>query len=232
MTDKVFTFWDGPEMPAYIKLCMDTWKFPYTLLNLSNLHEYTDLPINDNLKRFTLPQIADCIRVHVLRDQGGYWLDADTIMMENELPHVTIMGDPVTRTNSIGYLCADNEHDMFEEWARYQDIVINNPNASHHWPVMGNRFTDAYLKEHPEIDIEPITLHCPETYMVKDNVTRYQKYLWFYFDTSFEVLDFVTTNMIMLHNSWTPTSYKLLDEKEVLSKDCTLSNILRYVLNE
>ena len=72
----VYTFWEG-EMPDYIKLCMYTWHFPVTILNYDNLNNYTDLQITSQLERFTLPQIADCVRVHVLRDQGGYWLDAD-----------------------------------------------------------------------------------------------------------------------------------------------------------
>ena len=49
----VFTFWEGP-MPGYIRLCMDTWKVPYTLLNYDNLNEYTHFNI-EKAKRFTLP---------------------------------------------------------------------------------------------------------------------------------------------------------------------------------
>ena len=40
----VYTFWEG-EMPAYIKLCMQTWKIPYVLLNYDNVNQYTDIPI-------------------------------------------------------------------------------------------------------------------------------------------------------------------------------------------
>ena len=54
-------------MPGYIRLCLDTWKVPCTVLNYDNVNDYTDLPL-DKLKRFTLPQIADCVRVHVLSD--------------------------------------------------------------------------------------------------------------------------------------------------------------------
>lgn len=69
----IFTFWEG-KMPEYIRLCMRTWKFQYTVLNYDNLKEFTDFDI-ENTKRFTLPQIADAVRVHVLRDNGGYWLE-------------------------------------------------------------------------------------------------------------------------------------------------------------
>ena len=86
MTGQVFTFWEG-NMPEYIKLCMATWKFPYTVLSYENLPNYSDIPVN-RLKHFTLPQIADYIRVHILRDYSGYWLDTDTILLNPELPDV------------------------------------------------------------------------------------------------------------------------------------------------
>ena len=44
MNEQIFTFWEG-ELPEYIKLCMATWKFPYKVLNYSNLKEYTDFDI-------------------------------------------------------------------------------------------------------------------------------------------------------------------------------------------
>lgn len=40
-------------MPDYIKMCLDTWKREYVLLNYDNLNQYTELPI-DKMKRFTL----------------------------------------------------------------------------------------------------------------------------------------------------------------------------------
>jgi len=227
MTDKVFTFWDGDKMPAYIKLCMETWSFPYTLLTFDNLHEYTDLPITDGLCRFSLPQISDCIRVHVLRDRGGYWLDADTIMLTDSLPEATILGDPEARTNSIGFLRSEPHADMFEEWAQYQDKVISDPDASCHWAVMGNMFTDAYLKRHPEIVIGSIEDYCPETYIIPGDITRYRKYLRFYFDTSYQLYDIYNAGMLMLHNSWTPNWFKALDADGVNKCQCTLANILR-----
>ena len=101
--NNIFTFWEGP-MPAYIKMCMDTWRHPFTLLTYDNLHNYTNLLVDERLKRFTMPQIADVVRVHVLRDQGGCWLDADTIMVTDKLPRVNILGNPKARTGTIGML--------------------------------------------------------------------------------------------------------------------------------
>lgn len=224
----VFTFWEG-QMPGYIKLCMDTWKVPYTVLNYDNLHEYTDISI-EPLKRFTLPQIADCVRVHVLRDQGGYWLDADTIMLTGKLPDTDMVGDPEQRTNSIGLLYSEPHSQMFTEWARFQDEIINGYDRSTYWALMGNAFTDNYVKEHEEVRIWPIEDFLPETYMVSDNIPRWQKYRRFYFEEHHTLADIRPTDLLMLHNSWTPEWYKNLLELDALNTSCTMSNILREVL--
>ena len=216
-------------MPGYIKLCMDTWKVPYTVLNYDNLHEYTDISI-EPLKRFTLPQIADCVRVHVLRDQGGYWLDADTIMLTGKLPDTDMVGDPEQRTNSIGLLYSEPHSQMFTEWARFQDEIINGYDRSTYWALMGNAFTDNYVKEHEEVRIWPIEDFLPETYMVSDNIPRWQKYRRFYFEEHHTLADIRPTDLLMLHNSWTPEWYKNLLELDALNTSCTMSNILREVL--
>ena len=224
----IFTFWEG-KMPAYIKLCMDSWKVPFTVLNYDNINDYTDLQISESLKRFTLPQISDCIRVHVLRDQGGYWLDADTIMITDKLPETNMIGNPISRTNTIGMLYTEKNSDMYIDWAKYQDKFISNPNSPTQWSVFGNDFTDRYVLEHEDITISSVHSCWPENYMVNGE-SRYEKYLKFYFDNKFHLSDILQTDMLMLHNSWTPDWYKDLSKEEVLSANCTLSNILKEVL--
>lgn len=228
--ETVFTFWEG-QMPDYIRLCMKTWDFDYTLLTYNNLKDYIDIPL-DKLQSFTLPQIADVIRVHVLRDYGGYWLDTDTIML-NELPKENICGYVSDRTNTIGFLHTDSHSDMFTEWAEYQDHVIENQDHIpyvHNWDIFGNKFTDYYVKSHEEIQIHDITNCWPEVYKVNVRSSRAYKYRALYFSYNFKLKDLQPTNMLMLHNSWTPKEYKSLSEKEVLKQQCTLSNILREVL--
>lgn len=224
----IFTFWEG-KMPGYIKLCMDTWKVPCTVLNYGNVLDYTDIDIN-RVKRFTLPQIADCVRVHVLRDQGGYWLDADTIMITGKLPDTDMVGYPETRQNSIGLLYSEPRSQMFTEWAAFQDEIIRGCDTSPYWALMGNAFTDDYVKRHEEVRIYPVDDYWPEVYMVGDNIPRWQKYRRFYFEESHTLSDIRRTDLLMLHNSWTPEWYKNKLELEALDVNYTMSNILREVL--
>lgn len=223
----VFTFWEG-KMPAYIELCMRTWKVPHTILNYANLNDFTRLDTK-LFKRFTLPQIADIVRAHVLRDCGGYWLDADTIMLSDELPKANMLGDPDTRVNSIGFLRTEKGSDMFVKWAEYQDEVMNADTVEVRWDLLGNKFTDQYVRDHSEIKIDFIRNCFPEL-RVEGDAPRKQKYCEFYFNRFYDLSDIEDTDLLMLHNSWTPTWYKNLTMNEVLVLERTLSNILREVV--
>lgn len=223
----VFTFWEG-KMPAYVKLCMRTWTFPYILLNYSNIHNMIDLDI-DSLSRFSLPQIADYIRVHVLRDYGGTWMDTDTIILNGKLPDIPhIIGNDLDRTNRICYLHTHANHNMYTQWADYQDDILRHPNPSFKWDVMGNAFTDKYLKHHKEILISDDYIYHPEYMLTKGS--REDKYKQFYFEDHYRLDDIPHTDMLLLHNSWTPGWFRLMDEREVLKQDCTMSYILKEVM--
>ena len=41
MNNKIYTFWEG-KIPEYLKLCLQTWKFPYIVLNYNNITQYTE----------------------------------------------------------------------------------------------------------------------------------------------------------------------------------------------
>ena len=228
MKNKVFTFWEGYR-PHYIDLCMYSWDFPHAELCYANLNQFTDISKGqlEQLKSFTLPQVADFVRVHVLRDNGGYWLDADTIITGDRLPDANMIGDPVARTTSIGYLHIEPYSDMFVQWARYQDEIVKNPLNSGYWNCFGNAFADSYVYDHGRITIADIKPSYPETYMITGTVSRREKYRRFYFESNYKLSDLQPTNMIMLHNSWTPDDYKHMTVKEILADNRTLSNILK-----
>lgn len=125
------------------------------------MNDYTNLPI-DKLKRFTLPQIADCVRVHLLRDNGGIWIDADTIILTEDLPKVNLKGYPQSRNHTVGYLYAKNPNeDMFIKWSKHQDKIINSNSTPTYWDTFSNSFTDKYVKEHLEITIDDIKYNWP-----------------------------------------------------------------------
>lgn len=216
-------------MPDYIKLCMQTWKLPYIVLNFQTVNLVTKLPL-EQLRTFTYAQISDVVRAHVLRDRGGYWLDADTIMLTDKLPEENIIGDPITRTHSTGLSHYTEEaKDFFEKWAEYQDRTIADANHSTDWSVLVNMFTDTYVPYHKEVTIHDITEYRPELNMIADGTSR-EKYERFYFGSSYHLSDIQSKDILVLHNSWTPDWYKRLTTSRVLNHNCTISNILREAL--
>ena len=209
---------------------MRTWHFPAVCLTYDTLSSYTDLKVDARMKRFTLPQIADIVRVHVLRDQGGVWLDADTIMLGDALPEEEMIGIPEARTNTIGFLRTEKGSAMYHAWAEHQDDIINGPARPLLWSAFGNDFTDPYVREHKEIRITDVTPCWPETYRIKGARSRSMAYQIFYFAREYHLTDVKPAPMLMLHNSWTPEFFKALTAEEVLESRCTLSNILKEVL--
>ena len=102
---KIFTFWEninGAGMPAYIKLCMETWGKHITgaeviCINYDNLEEYIGKNTYDieRLKKLTLPCQSDLISFALLLKHGGLWLDADTILTKNFLETLDLPSDKV-----------------------------------------------------------------------------------------------------------------------------------------
>lgn len=62
--------------------------------------------------------------------------------------------------------------------------------------------------------------------MINEDKERYIKYVLFYFKNKYKLSDIHTTDMLMLHNSWTPYWYKQKTLKDIREDNCTLSNIL------
>ena len=225
----IFTFWEGP-MPEYVKMCMETWKFDFTVLTFDTIDKYTELDVRRLREGFTLPQISDAVRAHVLRDNGGYWLDADTIMLGTELPKENIIGDPITRIHSTGVShWTEEAAQFFIDWSKYQDKVIVDSNHSNKWSVLVNMFTDEYVAKHKEVTIYPIEKCRPELALTRVDGSKKQ-YERFYFECLYHLSDIHDADLLVLHNSWTPDYYKALTRKQILADRLTISNILREVI--
>lgn len=124
MKERIFTFWEPKEnLPAYIKLCMQTWEkflpdYEITLLDYSNLNKYLDKKIINRIlcKKTTLPKQADCIRVALLYLHGGIWLDADTIITRkyigNHSGGVSMIGIP-NKDAHLAFISASASHQKF-----------------------------------------------------------------------------------------------------------------------
>lgn len=104
----LWVYWEG-NMPPYIKLCIESIKkcdkyFELTLLNEKNVFDY--LPnLRKDIDELLVAQKADYIRVSVLYEYGGLWLDADTLVLTDLKPIFDKLNEKV---DYVGFGCTGN----------------------------------------------------------------------------------------------------------------------------
>ena len=103
------------------------------------------------------------------------------------------------------------------------------------WDFMGNGILNRILKKakkHPQdflsVDKKNNNIFPELTEYGTISAETYRK---FYFENDFskKVLE-NTHGIILLHNSWTPREYLKMTEKEFLSQNNTISNLLKKIL--
>lgn len=92
----IFQFWENSNgnLPYIVELSINSVKkyaldWNHVILNLHNIHNYLDLPgfLFDKLSRednaFNLTFFSDIIRVALLQQYGGLWVDATVLLTKN-----------------------------------------------------------------------------------------------------------------------------------------------------
>jgi hypothetical protein len=88
---KIWSYWEG-DMSLLVKNCVKTWskfnpEYEIVILNRENLSEY--LPEEDLLEKpwadynYTPQRFSDMVRLHILCQEGGFWMDATIILQES-----------------------------------------------------------------------------------------------------------------------------------------------------
>lgn len=254
----VYTFWEPREsIPYYLQLCMETWKrflpnAEIVVLDYENIGEYVDInkDIGSNLLsgRFSLPMIADAIRVALLAKYGGIWMDIDTIILSSDAEKY-LLPDEKNKIIFFGDLKHTNVHIAFINtppnsicinlWLDYIREKLKNltPETKITWYFMGNGFINVYVKKHlDEITILDADIHKPEMKIITEALKKIYPvdpirgaYFDYYFMRNYHLKD-IDTDLLLLHNSWTPPTFKKFSPEEVLRCDCTMTNILAEIL--
>ena len=244
----IWTFWEPrTSMPQYLKLCLKTWHRYLSeddeihVLDYSNIREYIDLSeYGEGLfdGRYSLPKIADAIRALLLYKHGGLWLDLDTIMLDDSVQgyfnekedKVVFFGDKNSKTVHLAIIYAPPASKCMKAWAEYCKTLIKSNKPSTSWDDMGNAFINPYIKANlNEIKIFDAAKHKPEYLHKPLGLNVAEAYQEFYFNKGWNLRD-MGTNMLILHNSWTPAVYKKISENEFMKSDCTMSNVLAEAL--
>ena len=88
---KIWSYWDG-KMSGLVKTCVKTWSkfnpdYEIVMLNRANLAQY--LPDEDLSVKpwegydYTPQRLSDMVRLHILCQEGGFWMDATIILQES-----------------------------------------------------------------------------------------------------------------------------------------------------
>ena len=246
----VYTFWEPRgSVPYYLRLCMKTWKknlpnATIVVLDYKNIGEFLDvreLGLNLFSGKLSLMLIADAIRIALLAKHGGIWLDLDTIVLRPDaekyfLPdekHRTVFfGNPKTKSPRICFINTPPGAVCMNLWREYVREKIWNLKAATDvkWDFLGNSFIDDYAKKFPnEIKIIDRTVAMPDIIPPFNPDEPIKSYVEYYFLQNNHLTD-VKANMLLLHNSWTPSGFKQISPKDFFRIDCTMTNVLAEAL--
>jgi hypothetical protein len=115
------------EAPNIVKWCVHSWKkynptWRIVLLDNTNLHEYVDLSKLSYDKDIQLCHLANMVRMILLRDHGGLWIDATAFCnkpLDDWLPAYTHSGFfAFDKPLSTWFLYAEKGHPLITQWCQ------------------------------------------------------------------------------------------------------------------
>lgn len=260
----IFTFWEPHEkIPGYILLCIKTWKkhlpdYQIQILDYEIVKKYLGETLFSQIicKNMTLPIQTDAIRVAILKKFGGFWMDADTIILNGTFFKncnnfdMVMFGDEKKKTQNIGFIFASHNSVIINKWLEgiinnvriYRENMVspnlNNNKKTKAWYYLGNGIIDGLVKntkrnEFIRLDRDKINAMPELKFYENSSLSHPQKYTLLYFTRGEpQIVLNKTKNIILLHNSWTPYKYKIMPENEFLNQDILLSKLLSKLLNK
>lgn len=213
---RLFTFWEPKEkMPAYIRLCMQTWKkflpeCEVVLLDYSNLEEWLGKDVYDEIlfRDFSLPKQADAIRCALLKKYGGLWLDADTILTSPQVKdYLMIDSELVMISKHLAFIKANNNSKIIADWYNqiqynlkfYKDVKYQNNAVQkilhprryrrvENWDYLGNYILHKMLKTKNKkkfFSIDRMEINALPELNNKKNDNLVENYQNFYFENDY-----------------------------------------------
>ncbi len=254
----VFAFWESDnEMPAYLKLCIQTWhknipNCEIHIINYQNIDKYIEGVYETNLlKKIPLAMQSDIIAAAVLEKFGGLFLDIDSIVTADLFQIFnTISTDKLIAFGNerkaihIAVLYSKNPNNrIVREWRKgAQEKLIGDFPSKMNWDYFGNSIVEPfftnpdYYKDCYIIE-RAISGNILEADAMKEyDATNIMKYRFFYFNEIFilksEIMSFIRSGVVSLHNSWTPIEIKNIKSiNDFLDMKMPIVDLLKYALS-
>lgn len=257
--NNVFAFWESDsEMPAYLKLCMQTWhknipNCKIHIVNYRNLESYIGSTYNlEVLKKIPLAMQSDIISVAILEKYGGLFLDVDCIVTHDlfEIFDTISMNKLIAFGNSHKEIhlsvlyCRSPNNKLIKKWREQsQEKLLAEIPSELKWNYFGNSIIDPLLKQQAYYEsyyiIErSISGNILEALMLNEyEVSNWTKYRLFYFNNFFkltdDILNYIKCGVVSLHNSWTPHEVKtIIDIGHIYDSKMPFIDLIKYSLSD
>ena len=267
-THYVFTFWEPQDSkPPYISLCMKTWRinlpayYQIVILDYSNLQNYLSSKLLRQIlcKDMMLATQVDAIRIALLNKYGGFWIDADTIIINSNIMNtlydseLAIFSYSKLKLLYTGFIYASRNSTILKSWLKciisrvklYKfSLLLKSTfpnkyfekfyNKLRVWSYLSNGILVGLIKNASEKEFKPIEIE--DAYALPEDVLlkgfRQKNYINFYFSANYNMSWLQKCKgVLLLHNSWTPEQFKKMDEVQFLRQDIMLAHLLSKILN-
>ena len=169
---------------------------------------------------------------------------------------LVMFGDTKNKTQNIGFIYAKTNSSIMNEWLEriihnvklYKETVMSKRNNDafdwkynlekvNSWNYLGNGIIDPLLNNTNDtkfLRLDKYKMNVfPEIQYFENTLLDYiLMYKQFYFQKG-DPKKMVNNSegVLLLHNSWTPEKYKLMNKKRFLKQDILLSKLLAQILN-
>lgn len=243
----IFTFLNFKNfIPAYLKLCIETWirnldeSYQIIILSPNNINQYIDKKlltesVINPAKPFS-PFFNDYISFLVLYCQGGFFLDADTILTDFAIKNFNLFNDydfvlfTEKENVSPGFIMAQKHTPILEELIlRYRIENYFLPEKRKRNYILNDVISNYKGNNMLLVDNQKSRYKMENLFFSPDNILRYKNY---YFSKDISIESFIKNRngIHALHNSITPDVYKKMNQIEFLNQDILLSKIFKVLL--
>lgn len=133
---KIFTYWDNFPVPKNVEHCINSWKRlnPNVFIRVFSKADAKELLMPPKwFDQLTPQKQANWVRLKVLHDNGGIWMDANIFGIKSVDSWVDWEGDELTIFGNVherGCLQLENwafscpaGHDFIKSWLKHTEII-------------------------------------------------------------------------------------------------------------
>ena len=239
----VFTYWhDEQVMPPYIRMCIDIMKDVFrdvsfrcysrndVIQEFPNIRpDIWDLRHGRNISGLNETARSDYLRNKILYERGGFWLDADTLVLKDfsQFEPVLSQYDYVGRRNEvdligINIIGSRQYGKIMGRYIQAQDKILDRTKVIQACSFFGSRLISDIMETATDYHILPNRVVCPINFKKRS----------MYFDGVLKVKDVIypETVCFQLFNRGFPAEFIKMSRNKIMEQNWLISKLFRYAL--